>query len=193
MSITKLTTNGLTGTKYDTVSADNYYMEPIATTLLGSAAANVTFSNIPQGYKHLQIRGIARSDQASTGQSALWVQFNGDTGSNYSWHRLYGNGATATAGAGTSTTWMLAGVGAYASNPANEFGASVVDILDYANVYKYKTVRGLSGEDENGAGYVGLHSGLWMNTAAISTITIQPGSPYNWVANSRFSLFGVKA
>jgi hypothetical protein len=172
--------------------ATNSY-ESISTVTVGSGgSSSITFSSIPSTYKHLQIRGIARSDQASTGQSALWVQFNSDTGSNYSWHRLYGNGSSAAAGAGTSTTWMLAGIGAYASNPANEFGASVIDVLDYQNTSKYKTVRGLTGEDENGAGYVGLHSGLWMNTAAVSTITIQPGSPYNWVQYSSFALYGIK-
>ena len=161
-------------------------------TVPSGGAASVTFSGIPTGYKHLQIRGIARSDQASTGQSAVWVQFNSDTGSNYSWHRVYGNGATTPTDTGTSTTWMLAGIGAYASNPANEFSANVIDVLDYQNTSKYKTVRGLTGEDENGAGYVGLHSGLWMNTAAVSTIKIQPGSPYNWVQYSSFALYGVK-
>jgi hypothetical protein len=31
-----------------------------------------------------------------------------------------------------------------------------------------------------------------MNTAAVSTIKIQPGSPYNWVQYSSFALYGVK-
>jgi hypothetical protein len=32
------------------------------------------------------------------------------------------------------------------------FGVAIIDILDYANTSKNKTVRALSGEDENGAG-----------------------------------------
>ena len=167
-------------------------MEPIATTLLGSSQATISFTNIPQNYKHLQIRAISRTNQASTGQSAFYLQCNGDTGANYSWHRVYGNGATATAGAATSVTAALVGIGAYANNPANEFGTTIADILDYSNVYKFKTFRGLSGEDENSAGYIGLHSGLWMNTASVTSIVISPASGDNFVTYSRFSLYGIR-
>ena len=98
MSITRLTTNGLTGTKYDTVSADNYYMEPIATTLVGvGGVSTVTFSNIPQGYKHLQVRIFSRSTTSTYQQSGGYVRFNSDTGNNYTRHGLYGDGATAGA------------------------------------------------------------------------------------------------
>jgi hypothetical protein len=189
MSITKLTTNGLTGAKYDTVSADNYYMEPIATTLLASATATVTFSNIPQGYKHLQIRGIYQNNQGTSSVDYIQMLINSDTSSSYVTHRLQGNGTAASAGVTAATvyaypTFSVQGV-------TSIYGASIIDILDYANVNKYKTIRTLGGYDANGAGNVGLNSNLWMNTASITNLqfSVQTGS-FN--TNSRFSLFGVK-
>lgn len=193
MSITKLTTNGLAGAKYDTVSADNYYMEPIATTLLASSASSIVFSNIPQGYKHLQLRCFSKSTNASFQQIAFNLQLNGDTGSNYAAHQLYGDGSSAGASApGISATSMLLGQEPSAvNNPGSlSMGATVIDILDYANVYKFKTLRSLTGSDINGAGTVALRSGLWMNTAAVTTISLTETSTF--AANSRFSLYGIR-
>lgn len=185
MSITKLTTNGLTGSKYDTVSADNYYMEPIATTLVGSGGTStITFSNIPNTYKHLQIRAIGKG--ASAGGRQILFQFNGDTGSNYNSHHIYGDGASATAQAkGTSTNgWVTYWDSA-------QFGCAIMDILDYANTNKYKTTRTLGGHDLNGSGYILLRSGLWMNTAAVTSISLFTDSG-NFTEHSRFSLYGIK-
>lgn len=184
MSISRLTTNGLTGTKYDTVSADNYYMEPIATNLLGSAAATVTFSNIPQGYKHLQIRGIA----AGVSNTFADMTFNSDTGSNYAQHDIYGDGASAGAEAGTSRANIPVTA---LPNVTSVYNAFVIDILDYANVYKFKTARILQGRDANGSGVIYFMSGLWQNTAAITSITIT-SRVGNIATNSRFSLYGIK-
>ena len=173
-------------------AATNSY-ESIQTYSVGAGgSSSITFSSIPSTYKHLQIRAISRTNEASTGQSAFWLQCNSDTAANYSWHRVYGNGATATAGAGTSTTWALVGIGSYANNPANEFGATIVDILDYAATNKYKTFSGLTGEDENGAGYVGLHSGSWRSTNAVTSLTISPAATTSFVQYSSFALYGIR-
>ena len=184
MSISRLTTNGLTGTKYDIVSADNYYMEPIATNLLSSSAASVTFSNIPQGYKHLQIRGIA----AGVNNTFADITFNSDTGNNYAGHDIYGDGAAAGAEASVSRANIPATA---LPNVTSIFNALVIDILDYANVYKFKTARILQGRDTNGGGAIYFMSGLWQNTAAITSITITSRSG-NIATNSRFSLYGIK-
>jgi hypothetical protein len=183
MSITKLSTNGIAGAKYDTVSADNYYMEPIATTLLGSSSASVTFSNIPNTYKHLQIRGIV---VPATGTASMTVQYNGDaTTTNYYYHRLQGTGAAAGAGAGNLFRLLdTTGTGSY-------FCSFVVDILDYANGNKFKTTRALSGYDANGSGEIDLTSNLWSNTAPITSIKLSSDSA-NFNTNSRFSLYGIR-
>jgi hypothetical protein len=190
MAVTRLTTNGLTGTKYDIASADNYYMEPIATTLLTTSTASVTFSGIPQGYKHLQIRAIGRTT-ASAADSLY--RFNSDTGSNYALHLLVGNGTTAQFFASSSQTSIKASP--YMADTTSVFGAGITDILDYASVNKFKTVRTLTGMDNNNAvgsyGQIQFFSGLWMNTATITSITITP-SAGSYTQYSRFSLYGIK-
>jgi hypothetical protein len=198
MAVTRLTTNGLTGTKYDIASADNYYMEPIATTLVGSGGvSSVTFSNIPSTYKHLQLRGLSQTNRATYGIDEWKVTFNGVGGTNYSYHNLYGDGANPTLGSGTSAAFINIIPVSASSVVTNAFGATVVDILDYANTNKYKTLRALSGVDINGTvagygGYTGLTSGLFQLTSTITSIEIVPkfGSLFNQY--SRFSLYGIK-
>ena len=192
MSITKLTTNGIVGSKYDTVSADNYYMEPIATQLLTSTAATITFDNIPQGYKHLQLRQIARLNVSDTGTEITKLRFNDDTSASYSHHSLYGTGSSAGAGSGVSQTMTNSGALLQRSNTTSVFTVGITDILDYSNVNKFKTVRTLTGADDNGAGWVGLYSGLWMNTAPITKIVLTPTAAINYGVNSRFSLYGIR-
>jgi hypothetical protein len=192
MSITKLTTNGIVGAKYDTVSADNYYMEPIATQLLTSTQATITFDNIPQGYKHLQLRQIARLNVSDTGTEITKLRFNDDTSASYSHHSLYGTGSSAGAGSGVSQTMTNSGALLQRSNTTSVFTVGITDILDYSNVYKFKTVRTLTGGDDNGAGWLGLYSGLWQNTAGITKIVLTPTAAINFGVNSRFSLYGIK-
>jgi hypothetical protein len=117
----------------------------------------------------------------------LYAQLNSDTGSNYARHFLNGDGSTAAAGANSSFSNFFVGT---TGNAASTFGANVIDILDYANTNKYTTSRSLSGMDANGSGYVQFFSGLWMNTAAVTTITITGDS--NFQEYSSFALYGIK-
>lgn len=189
MAVTRLTTNGLTGTKYDIASADNYYMEPIATNLLASTASSVTFSNIPNTYKHLQIRYIGRTDWATAGADFLY-SFNGDTtNSNYAYHRLGGEGSVAFSQASTSS--RIVGINNGANAGTSMFAAGIMDILDYASTTKNKTVRNLVGGDRNGSGLVALYSNLYISTSPVTSISLITENG-NWVANSRFSLYGIK-
>jgi hypothetical protein len=81
-----------------------------------------------------------------------------------------------------------------ASSTASIFGVAVCDILDYTNTNKYKTVRSLSGHDQNGSGYVTLMSGSWRNTAAITSITIlRDSGGANLTQYSQFALYGIKS
>ena len=167
--------------------------ESIQTVTIGSGGgSSAEFTSIAGTYKHLQIRAIARDNDSATGQGAFWIQCNSDTGSNYSWHRVYADGSSVTSGSGSSATAILAGINSRNGNTSSVFAPTVVDILDYSNTNKYKTFRGLSGNDTNSLGYIGLHSGLWMNSAAITSIKIFSTSPANWVQYSTFALYGVK-
>ena len=162
--------------------------ESISTVTVGSGGSStITFSSIPSTYTHLQLRVIG---SVSTDGNMTMRLGNGsvDSGSNYSWHQLYGTGSATGAVAGANATQMYF---ASMTNTANIFGVSVIDILDYTNTNKYKTVRGLDGYDANGSGVVDLASGSWRNTAAVTTIELR--CPANFNQYSHFALYGIKA
>ena len=165
-------------------------------TVPSGGASSITFAGIPQSYQHLQIRGIARTSLAAAGMASFILQFNSDTSTNYIYHRMWGNGTTANAGAGsTNDTSILAGIAPADQNITNAFGASIIDVLDYASLSKNKTIRVLTGADDNNvntAGYIGIHSGLWFKTPeAITSIKLQPGSG-NWNQYTQFALYGIR-
>ena len=166
--------------------------DSIATTTVGvGGTATITFSSIPATYTHLQIRAIAR-EKAGSGSlyNGLFATFNSDTGSNYAGHFLRGSGSAAAAGGGASETSMTFGGIEQGDNTASTFGANVIDILDYANTSKYKTVRSLFGYDANGSGYMVLASNLWQSTSAITSITLTPANGF--AQYSSFALYGIK-
>jgi len=187
MSITSAKT-GATGIS---LALENNFMEPIASTLLSSSSAVTIFNDIPQTYKHLQLRLHLRSTTATNNES-FFMNFNGDIAANYTTHRLWGDGSGAFASADANVTTMQ--VDRIAGNNATSgiFGEVVIDILDYTDINKFKTARWLGGVDTNGAGYVMFSSGLWMSTNPITAITIDANSTNNFAQHSRFSLYGIK-
>jgi len=163
--------------------------DSIATTTVGSGgSSSITFSSIPSTYTHLQIRMFATINAAA----GPILRFNSDTGSNYNGHLLYGEGGSSfgaySYGSGTSINLSWFGQG---YNSATSFAGHVIDIFDYADTNKYKTVRSLQGIDRNGTGMLEFVSGLWRNTAAITSITI-PAESSTFVQYSSFALYGIK-
>ena len=170
-------------------------MYHIASTTLGSGVTtSIEFTSIPADYTHLQIRAIAKTDRADSALSAMDMTFNGDVSAwNYSWHEIYADGSTVTAGGNSGTQMILFERVAGNTGATNIFSAHTIDILDYANTNKYKTTRGLNGLDLNGSGVIDFSSGNWRNTAAITSIKFV--ADYNTTGfkqYSSFALYGVK-
>lgn len=165
--------------------------ESIATVTVGSGgSSSVTFSSIPGTYAHLQIRGIGRSTKAS-GTDYAQLTFNSSGGTAYATHYLYGNGTSALATGFTSAAFIYQDFYTSAGASASIFTSNIIDILDYANTNKNTTVRMLNGSDNNGSGNIALQSGLWNNTAAITSITLTMAGG-NFVQYSHFALYGIK-
>jgi hypothetical protein len=155
-------------------------------TVPSGGLTSISFGAIPNTYRHLQIRGTWAN--AGTNQYAF-IRFNGDTASNYAWHDVYGDGASAI----TEATANASAIAMAYSSSTTSYTGFVYDILDYTSTTKNKTVRGLEGRDTNGGGAIALHSGLWFKTPeAITSIDIFVATSSNIRVNSQFSLYGVR-
>jgi len=173
--------------------------ESISTVTVGTATPTVTFSSIPATFTHLQIRASLQTVRATYPLNKIFWRFNSDTASNYSSHSVFGDGASATSS--SENTTAISGFDNFSTNTGNSsevYGVLIMDILDYANTNKYKTSRALSGFDVNGTiatygGRVGLTSGNWRSTSAITSVTFTVDNAANFTADSSFALYGVKA
>ena len=195
--------NTVFGTLSSGVAASTNSYESISTVTVGAGgSASISFTSIPSTYTHLQIRYLAQTNRSLIIDDAF-ITINSDTtGANYYSHQLTGNGSSVSAsasagngGGGQGLFWPYAFLGT-ASGSYNYWGVGVIDILDYANTNKYKTLRSLNGGDGNGAstsGYypsVNLDSAVWNSTTAINAITIKSNG--NFSQYSQFALYGIK-
>lgn len=175
-------------------------MYPIAIYRVINNNEEPTFSNIPQNFDHLQIRVLSRCPASSVGLvagfnsnfDAPYFRFNGDaTAANYVTHNMYADGATITTNSNIQTvTAAITGVMPVNSLTANAYGISVVDILDYSKTNKFKTIKTIAGSDVNGSGIMTIRSGMWMSTAAISSIFVG-GTAAGHAAGSIITIYGI--
>ena len=171
-------------------------MFPIASQTSTGTSGDFVFSSIPQTFTHLQLRIVHRSTSSNTG-AFMFLYFNGIYTSpytQYSWHRLYGDGSSAVS-TGSANAARIEFNYPYgqpiSTDTAGIFGVTIIDILDYTNTNKNKTVKILSGADKNGSGAVHFTSGMLQSTtAAINQIDIQDAYG-NFAAGSRFDLYGI--
>lgn len=175
------------------ISAGNYDL--LETEILTGTQAEIEFSSLSSTYgstyQHLQLRSVIKTNQSSG--SALYaniiMRLNSDTGSNYSVHRLSGNGSSVSSGGGSSLSYGL-DIPA-AGNSSTHYSPSVIDILDPFETSKNTTIRALAGRLESTQ--IGLYSGAWYNTDAVNTITLDISQAASFVSGSRFSLYGLRS
>jgi hypothetical protein len=153
--------------------------EKIATTILGSAQATVTFSSITGTYTDLVLISNAK---ATAGENGFAGTLNGDGGSSYSTTYLYGTGSTASSVRASGSSMNIA------RTDSTAFWAGITSFMNYSNTTTYKTVltRGNSGS------IVTVNVGLWRSTAAITSITLGCATG-DFVTGSTFTLYGIKA
>jgi hypothetical protein len=164
--------------------------EPIATTTLGSNAANITFSSISSAYTDLRIVLVVKGDSSTNAD--LLVQFNSDTGSNYSTTALYTNGSTVTNYRQTSQAFITAATILFPNLSRGDYrGLGTVDIFSYSGSTN-KTLLGTGSNDQNGAGFVSRQVGLWRNTSAINSVKLYPASG-TFAIGDTATLYGIKA
>lgn len=154
---------------------------PIATTTLGSSASSITFSSIASTYTDLVVILNGNSVSGSTG--SIGLQYNSDSGSNYSYTRLLGSGTAASSARGSNTTMT------YIGDSGSDRAAFIVSIQNYANTTTYKTHLSRS----NSENYVSAYVGLWRSTAAINSVTLNAASGQSWATGTTATLYGIQA
>jgi hypothetical protein len=159
--------------------------EKIATTTLGSAQPSVTFSSISGAYTDIVIVCNVTAVSSTTGTS---IQFNADTGSNYSQTWMRGSGSAASSGRDTSQTFINLN---YYGDASTTAGAQtiVASVMNYSNTTTYKTLLSRGGNAESSTSAI---VGLWRNTDAINRIDLEATST-NYASGSTFTLYGIKA
>lgn len=158
--------------------------EPIATTTLGSAAANITFSSITSAYTDLRIVLVGTVSTVNNPR----IQFNSDTASNYSYTYINGNGASATSSRGSNTVALISVGNMDTTVPT----MITIDVFSYAGSTN-KTLLSSYSLDKNttdGSGNVGRVVALWRNTAAITSVTLAGGG-VDFKIGTTATLYGI--
>jgi hypothetical protein len=169
--------------------------ESIAT-YTGSSQSTITFSSIPQTYKHLQLRMSTRSTSSNAYNAWFRWTINGvSTGGQYTEAYLAGNGSSiSTYTSGTPTNDFESMYNPGSDSDSNVFGLYIVDFYDYANTSRYKIVNSYNGVMGNASTTrLGLNTigGYFNSTSAVSSITLS--SNYGvWASGSKFALYGIK-
>ena len=169
--------------------------ESIASATGTGSSGTITLTSIPSTYASLQLRIIGRhQDNTDPGPIQLFLRLNADTTSTLPYHWLDGDGATASAVGDNTATQMRIGLLSNANYTANNMGVTILDIHDYASTTRNKTFRSFSGVNNNDTtqGSVRLSSGLWMNTAAITSLTFSTNAGANFTTSTQFALYGIK-
>lgn len=177
--------------------------DSIATVTVGAGgSSSISFSSIPTGYKHLQLRGSLQTNRASYIVDNTMVRLNSDSGSNYGRHNVGASAATTTApeAYGTGSANFAGPIPTPSSVATDRFNGFVLDILDYLDTNKNTTIRILGGYDINGTAGTGsfggclyLSSGVWLNTAAVNAVSFTPVDGTQFTQYSTVALYGIKA
>jgi len=141
--------------------------------------AQIDFTSIPSTYTDLILVGYVNS----SAQRNLLLQFNDDTGSNYSRTLL-------TSDPGSSRTSNATSIVTTGNGVANTtFSTHVIHIMRYADTSVNKTVIIRASNASTG---VDMISGLWRSTSAINKISWYTTTA-NFTTTSTFTLYGIKA
>jgi hypothetical protein len=162
-------------------------MKLIESKTLGTAAASIEFTSIPQDGTDLVVLVSSRSNGAFT-SSEIDIAFNGSS-SNFTSRYLYGAGSGSGASA-TDTT--LVGVSSAASNTADTFGNATIYIANYTGSTNKSISTDSVGESNATTAYMAIAATLWSQTAAITSLTLQMDNGVrNFVAGSTASLYKI--
>ena len=160
-------------------------MTLIETKTLGTAAASIEFTSIPQDGTDIAFF-ISGRNSGSNVAEAVYLSLNGSS-ADFTGRYLEGNGATAYSGTLARYVGSIPG----ATATSNTFGNIAFYIPNYSgSTNKSYSVDAVT-ENNATTAYQSLVAGLWSQTAAITSATFTPGGSLNFVAGSTISLYKI--
>jgi hypothetical protein len=163
--------------------------DALRTTTVGTATSSVTFDLTGiSGYTDLRIIANVRSTRSALSDT-FYMRLNGDTGSNYSWTFMRGDGSSATSFRAANVVGLGIGEVIAANQTAGVFNLIKIDLMNYSNTTTNKT--SISRSD------VALNYGaeawasMWRNTSAVTSMTLFMANGSNIETGSTFSLYGI--
>lgn len=159
--------------------------EPIATQTLASAAASITFSSIAASWTDLR---VVFTGTSSSTPASYFMQYNGDSATNYSQTDILGDGTAASSNRRTGQTVIY-----LYQTPLSPTipHLTTIDIFSYAQA-TFKTCLITGSEDENGSGTTFNRVALWRSTAAITQVSLlKTSGTFN--TGTTATLYGIKA
>ena len=162
----------------------------IAETLLGSAAASISFSSIPATFRHLLIVLAGRTDRASVTRDTVLLRVNSDSGANYDRQDLAAQNTTVTGSQSLAATSADVGTLAAANATAGRSGVLRLLIADYAGTTFWKSFVSESAAMDGGGNLI-PRGGQWKSTAAIDTVAFTTAGAANFLTGTLASLYGI--
>lgn len=140
-------------------------------TVGSGGAADIEFTSIPNTYTDLCLVYSLRNT-LSDNSANIRLQMNGDTGNNYSYRRLYGDGSTTGSDSGSSGANILVGITNAATSTSNTFSNGQIYIPNYAGSNYKSTSSDAVNENNATLAYQYLIAGLWSSTSAITSLKL---------------------
>jgi hypothetical protein len=156
---------------------------PIATTTIGSTVTTYTFSSIPSTYTDLII--VATLKISGAGDNGISLRYNGDSGTNYSFTYLNGNGTSVASGRSSNQSYAQVG-----NISGDYYYPSIIHIMNYSNTTTYKTTVSKA---SLATYYQQAYTSLWRNTSAINQIEVRANGGADFVSGSTLTLYGITA
>ena len=155
-------------------------------TVPSGGSASIDFTSIPSTYTDLILKISLRDNRAATG-NATKITFN-TSGGTYSGRYIEGTGSTVSSG--TDTNGIADEVSA--NSTANTFNNGEIYIPNYAGSNQKSMSSDSVNENNASNANAILYASLWNQTAAITSIKLEPYVSASFVQYSTAYLYGIR-
>ena len=183
--VSSLTTGSITlpSARGAFVTGDFY---SISSQTLSANQTTISFTDIPQTYKHLQFRIFQKS--VDQGNNAVNTFFNNDTTlANYAYMLQGGDG-----GGGVAFRQVNGANAHMMSIRSGGWNTTVLNLYDYADSAVIKVRQSHSGSMATDQGSNFYYGGTWNNTAAVTRVDFTCATATNFLAGTVYALYGIK-